>query len=269
MKKLLVLAISTLMLGLTSSPGITASSAKVAYVFNQVQVSRGGRWLSAANGTAVNSGAYVRTGSNSRAQIHYSDGSVMRLGSRSIARIREVGAKNVQLNRGRAYFKVAPQQQKMRVRTRTAVATVLGTEFVVEVKESGAQTGQLGPQAHQIGGAAPAQLADVDMTVTQITTLDGLVGVSDANGQNGIELPEGMTTFIGTGGAPRTPEEIDLENFEDSQSDLGLDDDNDVANGDLDPSNPLARNTINQNSPGEQGSLGTSPTTGNLELIIH
>jgi len=77
-----------------------------------------------------------------------------------------------------------------------------------------------------------------------------------------------MTTLIGLNAPPQPPQQIDLQTFEKGQSDIGLDKDNDAMNGSLDPSNPLAKTTIEQNSPGEQGNLNTSPTTGNLELII-
>lgn len=267
MKKLAILGLAVITVGLASPPGMTLSTANVRWVFNQVQVTRGGRWVGAVNNTYVLSGAYVRTGYNSRAQINYADGTVMRLGGGTIVRVREAVAKTVQVNRGTAYFKVSPQQQQMRVRTRTAVATVLGTEFVVQVKE-GKTKHALGNQG--IGyGTSPEQLAlGADDSITQITTLNGLVGVSDANGANMIQLPEGMTTMIGLNGPPQPPQEVDLQNFEQGQSDLGLDDDNDAMNGALDPSNPLARTNIEQNSPDGEGGLSTSPTTGSLELTI-
>jgi len=139
MKKLLVLGMALIAGALATPPTQALSTANVRWVFNQVQITRGGRWIGAINNTYVLSGAYVRTGYNSRAQLNYADGTVMRLGSATIVRVREAVAKNVQVNRGTAYFKVSPQQQQMRVRTRTAVATVLGTEFVVEVKPPAAK----------------------------------------------------------------------------------------------------------------------------------
>ena len=270
MKKQLTVAFAALMMGLAAAPEVhSASSAKVAWVYNQVQVTRGGRWVSAGNGTAVGSGAYVRTGTNSRAQIHYADGSVMRLGSRSVARVRNVGGKNVQLHRGKAYFKVRPQQQKMKVRTRSAVATVLGTEFVVEVKS--ADDVQIGLLPQVLGfGTAPQQMAQGALpdVITQITVFQGQVGVSDPNLQNMVNLTTGMMTLVGQGLPPAPPEPIDLNNFEREQNDLGLDNDNDIAQGGVDPSNPLYNNQVQLNSPGSQGNLGTPPQTGSLTVII-
>lgn len=266
MKKVILLGAILLAGALATPPGEALSTANVRWVYNQVQITRGGRWVGAGNNTPVLSGAYVRTGYNSRAQINYADGSVMRLGSATIVRVREAVAKNVQVNRGKAYFKVAPQRQQMRVRTRTAVATVLGTEFVIEVKPAESHKA-LGPQSPALGSAD--RLALGEDAITQITTLDGLVGVSDANGGNMVQLPEGMTTFVGVSGPPQPPQEIDVQEFEKNQGDIGLDKDNDAINGSLDPSNPLARTNIDQNSPGRDGNLNTSPTTGNLELIIH
>lgn len=268
-KKIMTLALAAVTIGLTCAPdGWSASTARVAWVYNQVQVTRGGRWVGAGNGTVVGSGAYVRTGNNSRAQVHYADGSVMRLGARSVARVREVRAKQVQVHRGKAYFQVKPQRQQMKVRTRNAVATVLGTEFVVEVKDMGTKQGLLG--APLILGQADSseQFAqNTDNTITQITTLEGSVGVSGPNGGPMIQVTEGMTTFIGNNFQPQTPQQIDLKNFESSQSDLMLDEE-DIATGELSPDNPANRTTVQQNTPGAQGTQDTSPTTGNLELII-
>lgn len=267
MKKWLILGMALTAGALAPPPTQALSTANVRWVFNQVQVTRGGRWVGAGNNTYVLSGAYVRTGYNSRAQINYADGTVMRLGSATIVRVREAVAKNVQVNRGTAYFKVSPQQQQMRVRTRTATATVLGTEFVVEVKPASGKKA-IGPQSLGYGTSPEQYALGADDSITQITTLNGLVGVTDPNGGNMVQLPEGMTTIIGLNAPPQPPQQIDLQSFEKSQSDIGLDKDNDAINGSLDPSNPLTKTSIEQNSPGAQGNINTSPTTGNLELII-
>lgn len=267
MKKLLIMTLAAGVLALTAQvpESESASSARVAWVYNTVQVTRGGRWVKAGNGTAVASGAYVRTGSNSRAQVHYSDGTVMRLGSRSVARIRGVQQKNVNVHKGKAYFKVKPQQKKMRVKTRTSVATVLGTEFLVEVKEISTPQAQL-KQGLSYGSVQLAQ--GTDNLITQITTLEGLVGVGDANGNNLVEVGPGMTTFVGENLPPVQPQPADQQDLRNEG--LLQDDqpDGDLSNDPLDPSNPQQQTNIQQNSPGNQGTLDTSPTTGELEVII-
>jgi hypothetical protein len=52
-----------------------------------------------------------------------------------------------------------------------------------------------------------------DNSITQITTLNGLVGVSDANGASMIQLPEGMTTAVGLNGPPQLPQDIDMSPY--------------------------------------------------------
>lgn len=243
MKKLLFTGFTALAMMLSTVPeSRSASSAQMQWTRNVVQYARGGRWVSAYRGLPLNSGAYVRTGSNSRAQIQYADGSIMRLGSRSIARIRYVGSKTVTVSRGRAYFKVKKQRSRMKVRTRTAVATVLGTEFVVEVKDD----------------------------ATKLTTLEGNVGVSDVEGGRMIELGAGMTTEVPEGKQPGTPQSA-------GQGDLnpeGLRDDKEGPDGDLakqglDPSNPQQQLLIQQNSPGIQSTIDAGAATGTLEVTIH
>lgn len=268
-QKYLMLGLAGTCLALSVMPmGWTASSARVAWVYNTVQITRGGRWVPAGNGTAVASGAYVRTGNNSRAQIHYADGSVMRLGSRSVARIRDARAKQVNLRQGKAYFKVKPQNQRMRVKTRNAVATVMGTEFVVEVKApESIQQGQLQPYGLSYASTAPFQLVQADSWLTQITTLSGLVGVSGPDGGPMMELGPGMMTFVGDNQTPQPPQTIDPEQFQQDEE-LLQNNDGGFANMPLDPANPQQQTGIQQNSPGPQGQLDTTPTTGSLEVII-
>lgn len=276
MKKVFIVGLASICFGLTMAPeSLSASTARVVWATNTVQITRGGRWVSAYNGTPVNSGAYVRTGSNSRAQIHYADGSVMRLGSRSVARVRYVQSKSVSLKKGKAYFKVAPQRKRMKVRTRTAVATVLGTEFVVEIKEG--QQNQALNQMEFGYGTQPEMYAQVPGgEITQITTLSGLVGVSGPEGGNPIELGPGMTTFISENMPPQPPQQASPEQMKENE-DLLKEEPKDpdqgpkpkgFANKPLDPGNPQQRTTVQQNSPGEGGGLDTTPTTGNLEVII-
>jgi hypothetical protein len=286
MKKILALGLAGAFLVLATAHESQAdSSARVAWTHNTVQVNRGGRWVTASRGTPLSSGAYVRTGANSRAQIHYADGSVVRLGSRSIARIRSAKSKQVQLHKGKAYFKVQKQKQNMRVRTRTAVATVLGTEFMVSVEEKPSTKSSFLPWPDRTGLSSPdfalgyssalyplAQGAIPDV-VTQITVFEGNVGVSDPNLQNMVNLTTGMMTLVGQGLPPAPPEPVDLntvrqqENVtQDAPDENGNQNNNNFANSAVSPDNPQQKVQINQNSPGQN--LNTSPTTGELEVII-
>jgi ferric-dicitrate binding protein FerR (iron transport regulator) len=251
MKKLLFTGFTALAMMLATVPeSRSASPAQMQWTRNVVQYARGGRWVNAYRGLPLNSGAYVRTGSDSRAQIQYADGTIMRMGSRSIARIRYVGSKNVTVSRGKAYFKVSKQRSRMKVRTRTAVATVLGTEFVVEVKDIAGCTSDCGD-------------------TTKFTTLEGNVGVSGIDGNGMIELGAGMTTEVSRGQNPQTPQSAgngDLNPEGLSEDKEGPD--GDLARQGLDPSNPQQQLLIQQNSPGVQGSLDTGAATGTLDVTI-
>ena len=251
MKKIFLTGLTALAMMLSTVPeSHSASSAQMQWTRNVVQYARGGRWVNAYRGLPLNSWAYVRTGSNSRAQIRYADGSIMRLGSRSIARIRYVGSKNVTVRRGKAYFKVNKQRSRMKVRTRTAVATVLGTEFVVEVQEN------------------PGCTSGCEDT-TKLTTLEGNVGVSAPDGSGMVELGAGMTTEVNQGQKPKAPQSA-------GRGDLnpeGLSEDSEGPDGDLakqglDPSNPQQQLLIQQNSPGPQSGLDTGAATGTLDVTI-
>lgn len=251
MKKLLFTGFTALAMMLAAVPeGHSANSAQMQWTRNVVQYARGGRWVNAYRGLPLNSGAYVRTGSDSRAQIKYADGTIMRLGSRSIARIRYAASKNVTVSRGKAYFKVQKQRSRMKVRTRTAVATVLGTEFVVEVKDSTGCT---------------VSCEDG----TKFTTLEGNVGVAGIDGNGMVELGAGMTTEVSQGENPTAPQSA-------TNGDLnpeGLTEDNEGPDGDLarqglDPSNPQQQLLIQQNSPGPQNTLDTGAATGTLDVTI-
>lgn len=280
MKKLFTLSLTGAVLLLATPRETQAdSSARVAWTHNTVQVNQGGRWISAFRGMPLSSGTYVRTGSDSRAQIHYADGSVIRLGSRSIARIRALGAKQVQLHKGKAYFKVQKQRQIMRVRTRTAVATVLGTEFMVSVEEKPSNHSAFMPWPDRSGISQPlgygsffplAQGALPDY-ITMVTVFEGSVGVSDLNMQNMVNLTSGMMTLVGQGLPPAPPEPANLDTLrQDPITQEGSGDGGErkggFANSPISPDNPQQQVQVQQNSPGQN--LNTSPTTGELEVVI-
>jgi hypothetical protein len=277
MKSVGLPALTGVMLLLGLAPESEADgAARVVWTHNTVQVRQGSTWVSAARGMSLRGGAYVRTGGNSRAQIHYADGTIVRLGSRSIARIRDLKGKQVDLKKGKAYFKVQKQPQRMQIRTRTAVATVLGTEFLVSVEEKPRQTASL-PEpllswsSVATDGPVLAQGALPDI-VTQITVFEGTVGVSDLSLQNMVNLTTGMMTLIGAGLPPAPPAPVDLnalrqqENVTQEPSSPADNGSGGFARSPVSPDNPQQQVQVNQNSPGQN--LNTSPTTGQLEVVI-
>jgi len=132
-----------------------ASSAKITHVFGLVQARSGAAWNKANPNQALYPGMTLRTGGNSRTEIRYTDGSVVRLGSRTILRVRP--AKDLRLLRGKTWIKKHhDKSQKMRIRTPIAVATVIGTELFVSHNEA---------------------------NVSHVTTLTGIVEVANDKGQ--------------------------------------------------------------------------------------
>jgi ferric-dicitrate binding protein FerR (iron transport regulator) len=132
-----------------------ASSAKVTHAFGTVQARSGSAWNSARNNTALYPGMTLRTGRNSRSEIRYTDGSVVRLGSRTVIRVR--AAKDLRLLRGKTWIKKQhDKSQRMHIRTPIAVATVIGTELFVSHNEK---------------------------NISHVTTLNGVVEVSNEQGE--------------------------------------------------------------------------------------
>lgn len=274
-----------LVLWVMPSASWAAVSARIAWVQNTVQVRMGSSWVAARGGMSLASGSAVRTGANARAQINYLDGSVVRLGSRTTAVIRQAksGAKNVKINKGKAWFKVQKRSKGMKVRTPSAVATVMGTEFVVNVEAT--------------AGNGP------DLTKTDVTVLDGAVNVASEVG-DAVNLTAGMATSVVLNQPPAPPVEVNVDQFK-QQEELSQDDkmaSNNGNNGSDNGNNgstegenegstttasdstasEVGRKVVNapvspenatqqvqtQSSPDQPETLSTSPTTGDLEIII-
>jgi hypothetical protein len=269
MKAIKILALTGAMLALNAPQAVwSAAPAQLAWTHKTVQVRSGNAWVGGYRSMPLNSGAYVRTGTDSRAQIQYTDGTVVRLGSRSVARVRYLKNKEVQVAKGKAWFKVAKQKQPMRVRTRTAVATVLGTEFVIDVKETPTQQSLL----PSVTDLASQPLLNVGMELaqfppigpTEIRVLEGLVNIANMGAGMMLQLdPNGGILNQGSFNVDqfRQQEGLPKEN-EDPNQDQG----DKLADEPIAPENPTQQIQVRQNGP--DGNLTTSPTTGELEVVI-
>lgn len=283
MSKLLLasLAAGGLILVNIGAPTEAANPATVAWVQNKVEFHNGAKWVKAGAGLSLRSGTYLRTGINSRMQINYIDGTVVRLGGQTVARVRNAVAKSVHINQGKAWLKVQPRSQGMKVRTPSAVATVLGTEFVVSVvpKSQPQKTSfnpfdvstphPLTPMMLGMGSWPVAQA--MDMGVTEVTVLDGAVNVSGLSGES-IDLQQGFSTMVYQDQSPLPPVEVNVEQYRqqetlssDSAETVEDGDEGQLANAPVSPDNPVQRV---QADPDEAEDLNTSPTTGDLEIII-
>jgi ferric-dicitrate binding protein FerR (iron transport regulator) len=132
MKKMCLLSSLLLLAALTRTPTADSavSSARISHITGQVQARLGASWGRAGLNQALYPGMTVRTGSASRTEIRYRDGSVIRMGSRTLLRIR--AAHDLRLLQGKTWIKKQHDPaQKLKIRTPIAVATVIGTELFV------------------------------------------------------------------------------------------------------------------------------------------
>lgn len=148
---------------LLTEPGYTVprASATVTNLLGSVQTRTRVGWRRTIRSQRLYPGMTVRTGRRSRLQIRYDDGSVVRLGSRSILRVRR--ARNLRLMRGKTWIKKKKNRRRpLRVRTPIAQATVIGTELFV---------------SHN------------DKNISHVTTLTGTVEVETDKGEKTLVKP--------------------------------------------------------------------------------
>ena len=128
------LLLLTATLGRTPAADSAVSAARISHITGEVQARLGSRWGRAGVNQTLYAGMTVRTGSQSRSEIRYRDGSVIRMGSRTLLRIRE--AHDLHLLRGKTWIKKQHDpSQKLKIRTPIAVASVIGTELFVSHNE--------------------------------------------------------------------------------------------------------------------------------------
>lgn len=157
---------SSFSLSLVSDATSKSNAAMISTFNNKVQAKTKSdpTWKMAGLNKILESGDSVRTGSLSRAEIKYSDGTVTRVGSNSLLRIEAHGEKrtNIKLLVGKLWLKVKKGDGRLEIRTPTAIASVLGTELLVTNDEK---------------------------NISHVTTLDGLVEVTGENGDKTLVKP--------------------------------------------------------------------------------
>lgn len=136
------------------------ASATITHVLGTVQARSGSGWRGVGANARLYPGMTLRTGDRSRSQLRYDDGSVVRLGPRTLLRIR--AARDLRLIRGKTLVQKPRNGQQLRVRTPIAHATVIGTELFV---------------SHS------------DENISHVTTLDGHVEVEGELGDKQMVNP--------------------------------------------------------------------------------
>lgn len=156
------LSIFSLSTNAYSSSGI----ATITSLHNRVQekTSSNPTWHKTQLKNTLHAGDSIRTGSLSRAEITYSDGTVTRIGPHTVMRVTEHSEKrtNLKLITGKLWLKVTKGNGRLQIQTPTATAAVLGTELLVTNDEN---------------------------DISHVTTLDGLVEVTGSEGDKVLVKP--------------------------------------------------------------------------------
>jgi hypothetical protein len=145
MRSLIVAALVMLAAGVVDADAPAAGGPKATFVKGDVQSSVDGKtWTRLKRGSDVAPGSHVKTGADSRAELTFTDKSVVRVGPTSELKVDTAafeGKSNevkveATLVAGEAWAKVAKlasDQSKFQVKTANAVAGVRGTVFRVNI----------------------------------------------------------------------------------------------------------------------------------------
>lgn len=137
-------------------------------------------WESSYVDELLISGDTMRTGKDSRSELKFNDGSVVRLSSLSVLKMEK--PQELKLSFGKILLSVIKGKGGIRVVTPSAVAGSLGTTWMTEVGED-----------HS----------------TKVTVLEGTVELT--SGGKTVELLKGMASSVLEGKPPSLPEKVDLE----------------------------------------------------------
>ncbi len=132
------------------------------------------RWKQVSEGHELFAGDILRTGPRSVAQIKYDDGNLTRIGSRTNVVIRD---REIKLKRGFLWGKVNKLFSRgLKIFTASAVASIVGTEFFVEVGKDNS---------------------------TMVTVLEGTIELEGKNGH--VLVTEGTYAVIDKDGKANDP----------------------------------------------------------------
>jgi hypothetical protein len=106
----------------------------------QVRLTESLRWLPCKLGHLLNRGDMVRTSAKGRAEISYRDGTIARMGPLAVLHLDQLRQRPGRLGWGRflagsVWLKIA-KGSRAEIVTPAAVASVVGTEFVLDVSEA-------------------------------------------------------------------------------------------------------------------------------------
>jgi hypothetical protein len=246
---------------------------------NKVEIKYGeSLWREASMNQLVRPGTSIRTGALSRAELIYPDGTITRVGSRTNFTVLDKSFRAVKVERGKLWFKVTKKSYGLKIYSPTAVAAITGTEGFAQVggNEPDDEKSSANPKNTRIASNDPNFSNKIAEGETNMTFSFGLEEGSanvykvDVNGE-----PMGDPTAVGIGQLLTFtdgnfmlenlgPEVIHNQNNDVSEPDQ-------VAGGNpsgeaLGPDNVVTEEI--PNNPNGAQDLNTSPTTGDLEIII-
>jgi hypothetical protein len=109
----------------------TQHKAVIKSMKNKVELKYGSSdWRVASTNQMVRPGTSIRTGSLSRAELLYPDGTITRVGSRTNLTVLDKSNRAVRIDRGKMWFKVTKKSYGLKIYSPTAVAAITGTEGV-------------------------------------------------------------------------------------------------------------------------------------------
>lgn len=137
MKKMLAFSM-TLVLSFTSIAFAAEKKGIVEKVNNRVEIKTASSWHKLKAGINVFVGDSIRTGLRSTAEIKYDDDTRTRIGSRSNIVVTD---RKITINKGYIWGKVDKHKTKgLKIVTSNAIASIVGTEFFVEVNDDKSTT---------------------------------------------------------------------------------------------------------------------------------
>lgn len=273
MKGLKVFFISAFTLVAVSFPSWAGDrQAAITRIQNRVEAKVGATWLPARLHMSLYAGNKIRTGANSKAQLMYTDGTVTRLGSQTILTVQ---GRQINLNRGKIFVRAKKGGGGLKVRTPSAVAAVTGTEFTVEVASDNS---------------------------TVVTVIEGSVNVMGEIGTS-LQLDAGNSSMVMLNQPPANPVPVNIDEYKQKEeiiAPIDSDQKESAVSNTSDPmpedtpdkpennnttvvttptntdSNKLINAPLNSDNPVKPAQedvrkpeqLNTSPTTGELEIII-
>lgn len=180
-------------LGAVNRAGSSSGANEVAVasrLHGTVQIKTSEGWVALSPETKLKPGQEIRTGADGRAEIMFSDGSMVNLSAKTTFMLESFDGKtsNYKHSLGliKAYFKKYAGR-RFKVRTPTASCAVRGTEFLIETSDAGASA---------------------------LILINGEVELSTLDGQKKVIVRSGERVIVTTDGTVTGPEPYDLKTLQ-------------------------------------------------------